>query len=297
MTGKVVVFNGETYVRNPNSKYYFKHTTRNEERRHATQLHRAVWEFYNGPIPDGYHIHHIDHDIDNNDISNLECISASEHLSMHGKENFKDAEYREKMLKNLEAIRSKAAEWHSSEEGLEWHRKHTEESLAKTWVKEERTCEECGKKFIGTKRGRFCSQKCYRHYIKRESGMPVRDRNRTCRFCGKEFFASERGFQKYCSVECRIAAQEERRKARQALKPKKPRPSMKMSEESRKKMRHAKRSTMKPVYCKETDTVYESACEAARELHIDRANLSKACKSKTHYACGYHVTYAECPSK
>ena len=52
MEAKIVTFNGDTYVQQP-SGYYFKYTTKNAERRHAKQLHRAVWEFYNGPIPDG----------------------------------------------------------------------------------------------------------------------------------------------------------------------------------------------------------------------------------------------------
>ena len=89
MENKVVVFNGETYVRNPKSRYYFKHTTRNCERKNAKQLHRAVWEYYNGTIPEGYHIHHIDGNIDNNDISNLECVQAWEHLSCHAKKILK----------------------------------------------------------------------------------------------------------------------------------------------------------------------------------------------------------------
>ena len=32
-------------------------------------LHRMVWTCYNGEIPDGYDIHHIDFDKNNNDIS------------------------------------------------------------------------------------------------------------------------------------------------------------------------------------------------------------------------------------
>lgn len=42
-------------------------------------LHRRIWEQKNGPIPEGFHIHHIDGNKENNDISNLECISKGEH--------------------------------------------------------------------------------------------------------------------------------------------------------------------------------------------------------------------------
>lgn len=46
------------------------------------QMHRYVWEKYNGKIPDGYDIHHIDHDRSNNDISNLEMYTKSDHARL-----------------------------------------------------------------------------------------------------------------------------------------------------------------------------------------------------------------------
>lgn len=93
MSKKEVVFNGRLYTRSENGRYYFEHTTKNSARENARQLHRAVWEFYNGPIPEGYQIHHKDHDIDNNDISNLECVSRTEHLSHHAYLNSQNEEY------------------------------------------------------------------------------------------------------------------------------------------------------------------------------------------------------------
>src|SRR5699024_5430833 len=48
-----------------------------------TYLHRYVWEKYNGNVPKGFHIHHIDGNFSNNDISNLECKERSTHLSDH----------------------------------------------------------------------------------------------------------------------------------------------------------------------------------------------------------------------
>lgn len=51
-------------------------------RRH-TSLHRDVWEAHFGLIPDGYAIHHKDHDKENNDISNLELLTPSEHQRRH----------------------------------------------------------------------------------------------------------------------------------------------------------------------------------------------------------------------
>lgn len=54
--------------------------TGNYYKRHITIfLHRYVWEKNNGPIPPGYHIHHKDGNKLNSEISNLECLSASNH--------------------------------------------------------------------------------------------------------------------------------------------------------------------------------------------------------------------------
>ena len=45
--------------------------------------HRLAWEKYNGRIPEGYHIHHIDSNRQNNDITNLACLSQSDHIKLH----------------------------------------------------------------------------------------------------------------------------------------------------------------------------------------------------------------------
>ena len=45
--------------------------------------HRWVWEQANGTIPDGYEIHHIDHDALNNELSNLQLVTAEWHDNYH----------------------------------------------------------------------------------------------------------------------------------------------------------------------------------------------------------------------
>lgn len=161
MEGIAVVFNGATYIRNPKSRYYFKHTTKNAERKGAKQLHRAVWEFFNGPIPKGYHVHHIDGNVDNNDITNLECLPASEHLSRHARKNEQDPVYVEKQRASIKKAGEAAKEWHSSPDGKEWHRKHVSESLDKVRQNPvDRVCEFCGAAFKGLPWSRFCCTKC-----------------------------------------------------------------------------------------------------------------------------------------
>lgn len=46
-------------------------------------LHALKWEKAHGPIPHSWHVHHIDGDKLNNRISNLICVTASQHGKLH----------------------------------------------------------------------------------------------------------------------------------------------------------------------------------------------------------------------
>lgn len=43
-------------------------------------VHRAIWEAFNGPIPEGYDIDHIDSDPHNNRLENLQAITHLENI-------------------------------------------------------------------------------------------------------------------------------------------------------------------------------------------------------------------------
>jgi hypothetical protein len=45
--------------------------------------HRFVWEQHNGPVPDGYVVHHRNEDKSDNRIDNLELMLRSEHTRLH----------------------------------------------------------------------------------------------------------------------------------------------------------------------------------------------------------------------
>ncbi len=47
------------------------------------RIHRDIWEFHNGPIPEGHDIHHIDGNENNNYIENFELLSHGEHRKLH----------------------------------------------------------------------------------------------------------------------------------------------------------------------------------------------------------------------
>lgn len=51
--------------------------------RKGGRLHRYLWQKANGPIPKGYHVHHINGDLSDNSIENLECLSPSDHAKHH----------------------------------------------------------------------------------------------------------------------------------------------------------------------------------------------------------------------
>ena len=56
----------------------------NDGGRYVYQLeHRRVWEDANGPIPDGYEIHHVNGDKLDNRLANLRCMRIRDHRSMH----------------------------------------------------------------------------------------------------------------------------------------------------------------------------------------------------------------------
>lgn len=46
-------------------------------------LHRLIYEETFGPIPEGFHIHHLDNDKNNNALENLVLISKSNHHKLH----------------------------------------------------------------------------------------------------------------------------------------------------------------------------------------------------------------------
>ena len=45
--------------------------------------HRAVWQAHYGPIPDGHHVHHINHVRDDNRLENLRLVEGRTHNRHH----------------------------------------------------------------------------------------------------------------------------------------------------------------------------------------------------------------------
>lgn len=141
-------------------------------------LHRDIWRAHNGrDIPDGWHIHHKDHDPFNNDPRNLTALSPAGHGEEHA------AEFLDARRDHIERIRPLAAAWHGSPEGIRWHKEHGRQ----TWEVREpvgrRTCESCGNEFEAWfERARYCSRKCIDRTRERKYLEAA-----TCPVCGNSF--------------------------------------------------------------------------------------------------------------
>lgn len=192
MSEKYLWFNEVKFTRDDKTGYYLNSTLR-------IRMHRYVWEFYNGEIPEGYQIHHMDRDKANNNISNLSLIKTNKHYANHGKERFlNETEWFEDFhKKGIE----EAKVWHKSEEGKNWHKEQYEQNKDKLHKKIVLHCEYCGSEFetIDTGRPRFCSNKCKSAWRRKEG---LDNETRICKQCGVMFVANKYSKTECCSRAC-----------------------------------------------------------------------------------------------
>jgi len=193
-TEKFIVLNDHRFTRDEKTGYYRCDKLRK-------RLHQYVWENERGKVPKGFHVHHIDHDKRNNDISNLIAIPGKNHLSDHEQERLKDEDFRNFRIKTMnEKARPKAIEWHKSKEGREWHSKQSKE-IAKTRKLAKFTCDHCSNGFEtwNTSRNRFCSNKCKSAW-RRKQGLD--DEQRNCEYCNEEYVVNKYRKTRFCSKAC-----------------------------------------------------------------------------------------------
>ena len=143
-------FNGKTYYLYKGERYFTKG---------IKKLHRVVWEYHHGEIPKGYHVHHKDGNSHNNDISNLSLVNQSLHLRYTQKKRVKENPewFKEFTKKGIEAAKS----WHSSKEGIEWHKKHAKKMHFGKKHFGLKKCQECKTEYLAKSgHSRFCSNNC-----------------------------------------------------------------------------------------------------------------------------------------
>lgn len=180
-------FNGTTYYLCGN--YY---------QRKGKRLHREVWEYHNGEIPKGYDIHHINGDRSDNDITNLQLLTRSEHQRAH-----QTPERRQEERERMPAISEYAKAWHKTERGKQFHSEHAKEYWANAGMNTY-TCTYCGKEFqtkhvYGQYDNTFCCAK-HKAYWRKEQGID--NETKTCPICGKEFEANRYAKKVCCSKSC-----------------------------------------------------------------------------------------------
>lgn len=84
MQRETTTYNGFKFHRYPDAKCesdrrYFKGWAEIDGEWKKITLHRYIWLVERGEIPKGYHVHHIDGNVDNNTISNLALMLAHDH--------------------------------------------------------------------------------------------------------------------------------------------------------------------------------------------------------------------------
>ena len=131
-------------------------------------------------------------------------MTKSKHVSFHTRENLKN-NYDEIRERFIIQTQPNAKKWHKSEVGLEWHREHVKNSLAKTWGKNDiAICTVCGKEYeISSSllyKAKFCSGKCAAK-ARRDSHLD--DIEKECVICGKKFISHKYNYVKTCSKECK----------------------------------------------------------------------------------------------
>lgn len=211
-TSEVVVFKGIKFRRYPGSKrrtdrVYFTPGI-GDKVKGTKRLHEELWIDANGPIPDGFHVHHMDHDPLNNSLDNLECMSGAEHHRYHAGTPERVEYYSsEKALDHLASIRPLTVAWHRSPEGREWHRQHALKVAADQKDKPG-ICDQCGNAFASKRPVRFCSNNCKSKW-RREAGLD--DVVRKCDVCSKEFTVNRYMKTSHCSRTCAAATRRAKR--------------------------------------------------------------------------------------
>ena len=126
----------------------------------TTYMHRAVWEHYCGPIPDGMHVHHKDGDPANNLLSNLELVDGVSHNRAHSRDR-----------SDLHRFVAAGHAWLRSPEGREKRAELTRQYM-ESRKPMQCACQVCGAAFLahGTRTARWCGQACYKRH-RRAKGL------------------------------------------------------------------------------------------------------------------------------
>lgn len=207
MAGKVIEFQGRRYRQRKDGYFVAQ-----------VKLHREVWQSVHGPIPKGYHVHHINGDKGDNRIENLELLSHADHSAHHYDDHIKPHLAKAHANSRVANARARAERlqrdlvcvicgciYHSS--AVNYSRFCSpaciEQARSTRFAGDDRLCEHCGTAYRATKRTqRYCSRTCNsRAALERQQSLAVR--TITCADCGARF-ESKRSNARFCSRECAV---------------------------------------------------------------------------------------------
>ena len=155
---------------------------------------RWVWINYNGNIPKGIDIHHIDGNKDNNEINNLQSLTRSEHQKKH----WEQGDHQHEIEKRIYVL-SIAREWLSTEEG----RKKQSEDAIEGWKNRKKiriNCLQCQKEIETTQPwAKFCSDACDKKWRRKNGLYNVEAK---CPMCDKVFLKDKFAKNVFCSISC-----------------------------------------------------------------------------------------------
>ena len=206
MAIKIQYYKGIKFIRYENQNYYCTTTDSH------MLLHRFIWLCEKGEIPEGYDVHHIDHDFDHNEISNFELLTRSEHIKKHFEEM--PEEKKEVIRNNMRKARfsQKCIDYHTSDEAKKERSKYVKKAWEDGKMKQptEYICEVCGKSYVRYPRAakhRFCSWKCETLFNNPEKEL-------ICPICGKKFIKPAGKIGITCSKSCSVKLNHKNRRER-----------------------------------------------------------------------------------
>ncbi len=205
-----IKYRGKGYKLQKNGRYYASHNPKAEYR----LLHRQIWADAHGRIPEGKHIHHIDGNPLNNNISNLELADPVEHRRQHMVARLKDPEYAKKHKKAFDEARQRNIIWQQTAEGKEERRKSTLNAWVARKKDKECECSVCRKTFFSwDKNTKYCSKSCRARSFRED---PANQVTLACPVCGSSFTQYRHARAKTCSCKCGSILNHRNRKDKQS---------------------------------------------------------------------------------
>ena len=168
---------------------------------HFKNIHRDVYKYYCGEIPENYVVHHIDENKSNNSITNLQLLTSTEHQILHNaasKRPYKKCRFCGKIFHPKHNINVFCSEICF---------RNFQKSIKEKCLKK---CPVCKKSFYAkSSRQVYCSKSCA-SVVKNDY---KRLKEKICPICGKNFKPHRLSRQKTCSRQCAAKLSWQKRKS------------------------------------------------------------------------------------